>query len=270
MEHQPFVYGLFDPADAGHIRYVGMAPSNPSRPHQHAKRARKDLADDSHLMHWIRKIQAEGREPSVMILEQLREKTGRAFLGFVESCYIKSLREIGHSLTNENDGGWGGSNGPHTPEAVARMKAGWTSEIRARVGKASRERLLGKPRPLASRKKQSLTRMGRRLSDENRFAIGASRKAAWDKATLEEKERHSVAVSQAMKSIPGHVQTEETRVRISMALTGRVMSEEWRAKNAAAQRGKKASPETRAKQSTSQKAAWARRKSVVRQAPKGV
>jgi hypothetical protein len=144
MEHQPFVYGLFDPAEAGHVRYVGMAPSNPSRPYQHAKRARKDLADDSHLMRWIRKIQAEGREPSVMILEQLREETGRAFLGFVESCYIKSLREIGHRLTNENDGGWGGSNGPHTPESRVAMKTGWTLERRARQAEISRERQLGR------------------------------------------------------------------------------------------------------------------------------
>lgn len=260
MEHQPFVYGLFDPADAGHIRYVGMAPSNPSRPYQHAHRARKDVTDCSYLMNWIRKIQSEGREPSVMILEQLRKDTGRAFLGFVESCYIKSLRSIGHRLTNENDGGWGGSNGPHTSGSHAKMKAAWTPEIKARVGASVSSRQIGTKLSKETRAKQSASHTGRPFSESHRESLRLSRKAAWDIATAEKRAIHALRVSNAMISKPGHPRSEETRSKISKALTGCVMSEEWRAKNAAAQTGKKQSEETKAKRSASLKAAWAARK----------
>lgn len=255
MTYQPFVYGLFDPADVGHIRYVGMAPTTSKRPYQHASRARKDLTDDSHLLRWIRKIQTEGREPSVMILEQLFESTGRKFLGFVESCYVKSLRSIGHQLTNENDGGWGGSNGPHSEEVRAKMRAGWTVDGRARVGAAAKARNTGAKYPYVGR----ITK-GRQLSEKNRFSIGISRKRAWDNATPEERATHAANISAGKTGQPGHPQTNETREKISATLTGRVMSPEWCAKNAAAQTGKKQSDETRAKRSRALRAAWARRK----------
>ncbi len=257
---QPFVYGLYSPTDVGHIRYVGMAPSNPMRPYQHAKRARKDVAFDSYLMHWIRKVQSEGYEPEVMILEQMPVGTSKTFLGFIEASYIKSLREIGHKLTNIAPGGIGGSNGPHTPKSRAAMRAGWTDDVRKRVGIASRQRALGRPRSEASRKKQSEARLGQPLSEINKQGIRRGRKAAWDAATPEERALHARNTGLAMQRIPGHVQTDQTRQKISKALAGRVMSEEWREKNAAAQRGKKASDETRARQSASAKAAWAKRK----------
>ena len=104
----PFIYALVDPADSRHIRYVGMAASRFSRPFEHAKIARK-TQKHSYLLHWIRSIQTEGREPSVLILEELSEGVSRKLLGFVESCYIRSLREIGHNLTNGTNGGDGGA-----------------------------------------------------------------------------------------------------------------------------------------------------------------
>ena len=225
MEYQPFVYGLYDPADAGHIRYVGMAPTTASRPYSHAKRARKDLIDDSYLMHWIRKVQSEGREPSVMILEQLSEGTGRKFCGFVESCYIKSLRQIGHKLTNENDGGWGGSNGPHTEETRAKMKAGWTPEVRARVGAAAKERNTGRKHTEEELVRMRNSHTGLVQSVETRAKRGKSRKAAWDNATPEERAAHAENVSRGRIGI---VDSEETK----------------------------------AKKSASAKAAWARRKAA--------
>lgn len=254
MTHEPFIYGLYDPTDVGHIRYVGMAPSNPSRPHVHARRARTST-DDSHLLRWIRKIQTEGREPSVLILEQLPNCSGREFLGFVESCYIESLRSIGHRLTNENDGGWGGSNGPHTSKTIAKMKAGWTPEIRARVGAASRDRMLGKKLSDETRAKQRASHLGRPLSEQNRAGIGAARKAAWDNATSEQRAAHAAKVSATRK---GKGVGNKNAVG--------PWSDERRAIASAAQKGNtntlgfKQSPETRAKRSAALKDAWARRK----------
>ncbi len=107
MTEAPFVYGLVDPQDTGHVRYVGMA-MQPRRPYEHAKAARR-LTKHSHLYHWIRLLQSEGREPSVLVLEKLPSYASRSFVGEIEKMYIASLRSIGHRLTNVSPGGWGGS-----------------------------------------------------------------------------------------------------------------------------------------------------------------
>ena len=112
MSFRPFVYGLVDPLEPKHVRYVGMTTVSARRPRQHADNARNGSMVNPHLSNWIRKIQAEGREPVVLILEELSEDTSKKFTGFVEACYIKSLREIGHNLTNIADGGEHGSSSP--------------------------------------------------------------------------------------------------------------------------------------------------------------
>lgn len=89
---RPFVYGLIDPLEPGHVRYVGMASVRASRPNEHAYLARKGSNGNPHLMNWIRKIQSEGREPTFLVLEQLSEGATKKFLGFVEqlSAAIKA------------------------------------------------------------------------------------------------------------------------------------------------------------------------------------
>ncbi len=238
MGYRPFIYALFDPAMPSHMRYVGMAPSCASRPYQHAELARKTTTDGSYLLNWIRKIQAEGREPSVMVLEELAEGTSRKFCGFVETCYIKSLRGIGHKLTNTHAGGWGGSGGPHTAASIAKMKAIWTPVARERA----RQQRIGVP-----------------LSESWSRAIREARKKAWSKATPEERQAHADRARIARAGVPGHTQTEGTREKIKATLMGRAMSKEWREKNAAAQRGKKQSDATRAKRSAALKLTWAKR-----------
>ena len=102
----PFVYGLVDPADVSHVRYVGMA-TGASRPYAHAKEARSPKTRPSHKINWIRLIQSEGREPSVLVLEELPEGASRSFVGQIETMYIDSLKRIGHRLTNITSGGDG-------------------------------------------------------------------------------------------------------------------------------------------------------------------
>jgi len=72
-----------------------------------------------------------------MILEELPVGADMKFVGFVESCYVKSLRSIGHKLTNENDGGWGGSNGPHT--------LAYNAELTAELGRV--RKVVAEPAP---------------------------------------------------------------------------------------------------------------------------
>jgi hypothetical protein len=116
----PFVYGLYDPAEAGHIRYVGMAGTRPERPYDHAIVARRSKKN-SYLLNWIRQVQAGEREPAVLVLEQLNAGASLKFVGEIEKMYISSLRRIGHRLTNISEGG-GGRSGPHTPETIERIR----------------------------------------------------------------------------------------------------------------------------------------------------
>lgn len=141
---KPFIYALVDPHDVGHIRYVGMA-MQPRRPKEHARDARRS-AKHSHLFHWIRLLQAEGREPDYLVLEELSEDSSRHFVGLIERMYIDSLRRIGHRLTNVAEGGFGGDCGGHSQASRALISAAMTGrvvsdETRARVGEASASRV---------------------------------------------------------------------------------------------------------------------------------
>lgn len=145
-DFRPFVYGLVDPAEPKHVRYVGMAMQS-RRPYQHAINARKS-AEHSHLFHWIRLLQSKGREPAVLILEELSRCSSRHFVGLIECMYIDSLRKIGHNLVNVAKGGFGGAtrNGMSNSEnqkAIVSARRGWhhTAEVRALLSEAKK----GKP-----------------------------------------------------------------------------------------------------------------------------
>lgn len=147
----PLIYGLIDPLEPKHIRYVGMA-MKVGRSFEHAKNAKRLVSKHSYLFHWIRLLQAENREPAVLILEELSEDATRNFVGEVEKMYITSLREIGHKLTNVSGGGWGGHawplGGKHSEESKAKQskahlgkKHHWRGEQRGSV-KLTEEKIL--------------------------------------------------------------------------------------------------------------------------------
>lgn len=222
----PFVYALVDPLEPKHVRYVGMASKHVVRPYDHAKEARRTKTH-SHKLHWIRSIQAEGRDPDVLILEELSDGTSPTFLGFVESCYIKSLREIGHQLTNVLDGGNGGSSG-----SKALIGHPVSAETRKKLSDAQK----GRKHSLEARAKLSAAMLNRPpMSDATRAKLKNSLRIAW-----QTRSKRSPDV--------------ETRAKLSAALKGRVRSEEHQAKLTAAAIGRVFSDESRAKMSASHKA----------------
>jgi hypothetical protein len=151
----PFVYCLVDPAEPGHVRYVGMATRSVSRPAAHltvALRVSKKPNRPSHTTNWIRALIFDGREPEVRLLEQLPKGASAKLTGFVEQCYIQSLRSIGHDLTNTSAGGHGGFTTYHT------------SEARQRISEAHKGRL----KSIAHRAAISVGREGMTFSDEHR------------------------------------------------------------------------------------------------------
>lgn len=138
---RPFVYGLYDPADPGHIRYVGMASAYANRPYIHARLAKRPETQRSYVINWVKKLQAAGRDYSVMVLEEMPPGTRREFMGFIEACYIRSLREIGHRLTNQAEGGYGGNLGPEVNAKRATSMLGNVNSVGAEHSEESRRKV---------------------------------------------------------------------------------------------------------------------------------
>lgn len=187
----PFVYGLFDPGEPGHVRYVGMAVVRASRPYEHAKWARKPSTKPSHFVHWLRKLENEGRQYDVIVLEQLAVGASANFLGFVERCYIASLRSIGHRLTNVADGGNGGNLGPEANRKNSLAKIGnkatlgfkFSLEQRAKISAS----LMGRRHAQTSetRAKISASKMNHPVSDVTRSKIKDALRKSWAKRKIQ-------------------------------------------------------------------------------------
>ena len=200
---KPFIYGLVDPADPRHVRYVGMS-FRAGRPLDHARNARKGSTSNPHLMNWIRKLQAEGREYAILVLKELPDGARRGFVGFVEKCYIKSLREIGHRLTNVTEGGDGGAGNVHPPE------------VRALISAAAKGRVVTDD----VRSRTRATLMGHAVSDETRARQSAAKRRYFENPENRLKRSESARAAT----------TDETRAKISASGMGRVVSPETRAK----------------------------------------
>lgn len=168
LQPQPFIYGLVDPLDPKHVRYVGLA-TRAQRPYAHSKWAHWSNTTSSHFVHWIKKLHTEGREYQVLILEQLAEGTPTKFLGEVEKMYISSLQQIGHQLTNISPGGLGGNVWQWTDEAKEkqrqfRLGRKESDETKEKVGLASASR----EKTPEWRAKISASLTGRKISEEAR------------------------------------------------------------------------------------------------------
>lgn len=194
MEFRPFVYGLVDPLEPKHVRYVGMASKNKSRPYQHAKKIKSNV-NPSHFVNWLRKLADEGRSYDVLILQELPAASPRSFVGFVERCYIDSLRKIGHDLTNVSEGGWGGDTGrlqsPEERKKMSEFQTGRTRsvETREKMAEAKRNRVVTEE----AKKNLSAALSGRKLSEE-----------------------HCAKISEALKK---RVRGEDTRAKLKNAWT---------------------------------------------------
>jgi hypothetical protein len=214
-EFRPFVYGLVDPLNLGHVRYVGMALQG-KRPFAHAKRARKDSGNYPHVLNWIRSLQ--GRDYTVLVLEELPAGSRRRFVGAIETMYITSLKAIGHDLTNATNGGDGFIGGKHRPESRARLAATWARK-KAEGYAPSPEHCQAisdgkKGIPLGPKSPEA-------LATQVVFQVGHEVSADTRKRISEK--------------LQGHAHTAETRKLISETLKGRPLSAEHAANKHAGQ-----------------------------------
>lgn len=136
MDKKVLIYALLDPFQK-QIRYVGKTTDLERRIPEHLKYETRK----SHKYNWIKKLQSEGLNPIIRILERnLVEGEWQER----EKFWIKKFREDGCNLTNISDGGESGTTGlswKKTPEQIrnfaeARRRAKptiLTSEQRARA-----------------------------------------------------------------------------------------------------------------------------------------
>jgi hypothetical protein len=199
-----FIYGLFDPIEAAHIRYIGVSNSPAYRLCQHVDEALR-LGTSSYKCNWLRKVLDEGRFPETSVL---REATTLEEAYQLEIQLIEEHLQAGHRLTNASSGGQGPlmhvvsnearerisasllgrKNGPHSAETIQKMReAQRRPEVLAatsapHIGKARSPEVRAKIRATLTghnvseetRKKMSEARLGKPLSDEARKAQSAA------------------------------------------------------------------------------------------------
>lgn len=95
------IYGLVDPT-TNQLRYVGKSTHPTKRLREHlGKRA---LRARTHLTSWLRSLLAQGREPEVVILEDVSADDWQDD----EKFWIAYMKFLGCRLTNGTQGGEGG------------------------------------------------------------------------------------------------------------------------------------------------------------------
>ena len=181
------VYILLDPRDQS-TRYVGWTVKTLK---QRLCSHMKDLRGSCWRVHWIQKLKRLGVAPIPRELQPTSEITGP----FNEQCWIKILRSMGRRLVNATDGGEGAPGHRHTEEHLAKMRAAWTPERKAKasvrmaarvVSDRSREvaaaRLkarplaLGKPKTTEHRQRIAEVQRGRRAGAVTKQRMSAAQR----------------------------------------------------------------------------------------------
>ena len=125
-----YIYALHCPI-AQTVRYIGKTNNPESRFNAHIGAAKKG-DKEHHTARWLRKLAREGFLPRMEILETLDDADDWQEY---ERFYISNGEYFGWSLTNTNPGGEGGGfvRAEDKEEWIAKVKAGFTPEVRARI-----------------------------------------------------------------------------------------------------------------------------------------
>lgn len=130
------VYGLYDPLEPWHIRYIGQS-TNLARPESHlhdAKYSDKPL----YRLDWIRGVLREGRIPEWVALDFADSPSE---LSKKECLLIEKYRILGHRLTNLTAGGETGPS-PEVAVRIGRAQKGrvFSAEHRRRLSESKKGR----------------------------------------------------------------------------------------------------------------------------------
>lgn len=210
-------------ADSGEVFYVGKGSGARVR----CKQGRNPF--------WVRVAEKHGYETRVVVTTDDEEL---AFLAEME--LIDKHRRMGIRLTNMTDGGEGISGHKFSEESIAARAASQRGQKRPGVS----EKLRGRTKSEAHRKKLSESKKGVPASLEAREAMSKARKGRpssmlGKKHTDEAKAKISAAVSGENNPFFGKTHSPEVMALIMAANVGRKESDETRARKSAARLGTK-------------------------------
>ena len=223
------IYGLYDAADPGAIRYIGKTANLRERVQSHVGTARRQKRGSrTYNAKWIRSVLRAGRriESVLITMAETQDEANR-----LETQTIAAYRAAGHRLTNLTAGGEG---------AVGCVPS---EETRLKLSKAS------KGRPSYTRTPEQRAALSARLrgrkngphSAETRAKIGAGNigKHVGRKRTFSETHRRNLSLAGK-----GKPKSTESRERMRLAAQHRPpMPAEARRKQSASQ---KSSPKMQA------------------------
>lgn len=152
LEKIHYIYGLCDP-DSGDLKYIGKS----IEPQQRLWRHYQECKPERHKRaQWINRILADDKRPLLKILDQADEEN----INDLEIFYISYMRSLGCKLVNMTDGGDGVT---------------MTTEIRAKISEANKNRPYKKRGPMAQETKDRIGRANRgRPQHPNASQLGNS------------------------------------------------------------------------------------------------
>lgn len=221
------VYGIYDPVDPEHVRYIGYTGRNlVDRLASHIEGVIRNLQKElqrksvrwAYSQKGIAKIISENRAPEIFVIAEAGTKENAHIL---EKLYIREHRKAGHRLWNLTDGGDGGdtfSNKSEEEKENTRKKL--SDKVPWNKGKkASAETC----------EKLSEALKGRKHSIEHRVKIGEALKGR--KHSKETRKKISNANKGKSSSMKGRKFTEEHRKKIGNSNRGKRRSIEILTKN---------------------------------------
>lgn len=222
-----YIYGLIDPR-TGLIRYIGKCTRSPEeRLGKHMHEARTSTSQ-CHRLEWLRQLDWLDLMPLVTVLDELPSSARLPEHNEAERWWIATARDYGYDLTNNTDGGDGGSTWDDISEeerarrranmsvAARKRLANMTPEERANMGKGWR----GKKQPAEMVAARIAMIDYEEVHRKVRETVAANRKAG-----------RKVTNQGGTSWIKGLTHTPETRAKISAKLQGHKRSAESIAKS---------------------------------------
>lgn len=164
------IYALCEPGTRT-IRYIGKTAYRKPiwRFNQHLKHS---ITFNTHLGRWLRSATSEGVAPNFLLLSTVPLLEG----GDEERRVIAAARMLGMKLTNATEGGDGASPG-NTNKLGRKESAAACEKKRKRM--LGNYHLLGHKHSLETKRKQSVSLIGRVLSPETIKRMSAAKAAYW-------------------------------------------------------------------------------------------
>jgi hypothetical protein len=177
------VYALVEESSPEDYRYIGRTSERPHR--RLGKHLSAAKTEDNYVHRWIRKVQAEGRKVTLVVLEDnlTFEESGLREIALIAKC-----KKEGYRLTNISlggDGSLGHKGWKHTEEALAKMRGN--------------KHCLGRKDSPETREKKRLSALGNKSN--------TGRKA-------NEEARANMRRAQQLRTENGWKHTEETKERL--------------------------------------------------------